>query len=100
LQGLKHQPHDTQRPQPFEKVLSFLKDNFAWLTAFSRHDHVHRNSLAGSGMHVLRRLEIEHDGFRSDKGREDFLRIYQAIKYLGWFAYDPHDLMSASTAPG
>jgi hypothetical protein len=31
---------------------------------------------------VLRRLEIEHDGFRSEKGCEDFLRIYQAIRLI------------------
>ncbi len=40
-------------------------------------------------MRVLRRLEYEHDGFRSEKGREDFLRIYQAIKYLDWEVYKP-----------
>ena len=33
---------------------------------------------------ILRRLEREHDGFRTDDSREDFLRIYQAVKYLGW----------------
>ena len=35
-------------------------------------------------MRTLRRLEAEHDGFRTEDSREDFLRIYQAIKYLGW----------------
>ena len=99
LDALKRQPIDAQRPQSFEKVLRFLEDNFTWLTAFLRHEHVQRHSLAESGMRVLRRLEIEHDGFRSDNGREDFLRIYQAIKYLGWSVYDPPDL-SAKAAPG
>lgn len=79
--------------------MRFLEDNFTWMTAYLRHEHVQRNSLAESGMRVLRRLEIEHDGFRSDKGREDFLGIYQVIKYLGWSVYDPSDLI-ARTAPG
>ena len=45
---------------------------------------VHFTTLAESGMRVLRRLEVEHDGFRSKEGRENCLRIYQAVKYLGW----------------
>jgi hypothetical protein len=49
-----------------------------------RHEGVKRNSLAESGMRLLRRLEVEHDGFRSEKGRENCLRIYQSVKYLGW----------------
>lgn len=69
------------------------------MTTFLRHHHVQRNSLAETGMRVLRRLEIEHDGFRSEKGREDLLRIYQAIRYLGWSIYDPPDL-SPSSVPG
>lgn len=54
------------------------------MTAFLRHEGVKRNSLAEPGMRVLRRLGLEHDGFRSEKGRENCLRIYQAVKYLGW----------------
>ena len=37
---------------------------------------VQRNSLAESGMRVLRRLERNHDGFRTDKTRRNALRIY------------------------
>jgi hypothetical protein len=99
LEALKCQPLDPQRPKPFEKVLNFLEEHFTWMTTFLRHEHVQRNSLAETGVRVLRRLEIEHDGFRSEKGREDFLRIYQAIRYLGWSVYDPPDL-SPSSAPG
>jgi hypothetical protein len=99
LNALKHQVPAARRPDSFTKVLRFLEDNFDWMTTFLQHEHVQRNSLAESGMRVLRRLEIEHDGFRSEKGREDFLRIYQAIKYLGWSVYDPPDL-NANTAPG
>ena len=64
--------------KPFEKVLRFLESHFEWMTEYLRKDGVQRNSLAESGMRVLRRLEIEHDGFRSEKGRDNCLRIYQA----------------------
>ena len=62
---------------------------FFWMTTFLRHKEVKRNSLSETGMRVLRRLEVEHDGFRSDKGRENCLRIYQAVKYLDWTVYHP-----------
>lgn len=75
---------DRRDSEPFEKVLSFLEANFEWMTAYLRYPGVKRNSLAESGMRVLRRLEIEHDGFRSQGGRNNCLRIYQAVKYLGW----------------
>jgi hypothetical protein len=35
-------------------------------------------------MRVLRRLERNHDGFRSEKGRQNAIKIYQAVTYLGW----------------
>jgi Transposase len=84
LAALKRLPVDRQKPAQFQKVTQFLEENFTWMTTFLRHQGVKRNSLAESGMRVLRRLEVEHDGFRSDKGRENCLRVYQAVKYLGW----------------
>lgn len=84
LAALKQLPVDQQHPEQFRKVVSFLEEHFDWMTAYLRHDGVQRNSLAESGMRVLRRLEVEHDGFRSEKGRNNCLRIYQAVKYLGW----------------
>lgn len=84
LENLKQKEIDKQNPKQFQKVINFIEGNFEWMTAFLRYDNVKRNSLSETGMRVLRRLELEHDGFRSEKGREDFLRIYQAIKYLGW----------------
>jgi hypothetical protein len=89
LAQLKQMSSDAQNPQPFEKVIRFLEEHFEWMTTFLRHEGVRRNSLAETGMRVLRRLEVEHDGFRSDQGRDNFLRIYQAIKYLGWTVYHP-----------
>lgn len=84
LARLKQLPVDRDKPEAFEKVVSYLESHFEWMTAYLRHEGVKRNSLAESGMRVLRRLEVEHDGFRSKEGRENCLRIYQAVKYLGW----------------
>lgn len=84
LAELKALPIDKKNPQPFNQVIKFLETNFEWMTAYLRHPGVKRNSLAESGMRVLRRLEIDHDGFRTPKGRNDCLRIYQAVKYLDW----------------
>lgn len=84
LARLKRLAVDRERPEQFRKVTSYLEEHFEWMTAYLRHEGVTRNSLAESGMRVLRRLEVEHDGFRSEKGRDNCLRIYQAVKYLGW----------------
>jgi transposase-like protein len=84
LADLKRMTVDRERPEQFQKVTTYLEGHFEWMTAYLRHEGVKRNSLAESGMRVLRRLEVEHDGFRSEKGRENCLRIYHAVKYLGW----------------
>jgi hypothetical protein len=84
LADLKQMPVDRRHPEQFQKVTTYLESHFEWMTAYLRHEGVKRNSLAESGMRVLRRLEVEHDGFRSEKGRDNCLRIYQAVKYLGW----------------
>lgn len=89
LAHLKTLPIDPRKPKPFQKVLAFLENNFDWMTTFLRHEDVKRNSLAESGMRVLRRLEVDHDGLRSQQSRDNYLRIYQAVKYLGWRVHRP-----------
>ncbi len=41
-----------------------------------------RASNSESGMRILRRLEKNHDGIRSDVTRKNYIKIYQTIKYL------------------
>jgi len=67
-----------------KRALKFLEESFDQATTYLKHTDVKRNSLSETGMRILRRLEREHDGFRTDDSREDFLRIYQAVRYLGW----------------
>jgi len=76
----------------YTKSVSFLDEHFKNMTTFLRVPGVQRHSLAESGMRVLRRLEREHDGFRSDKSRQNALQIYQAVTYLGWSIHNPPNL--------
>jgi hypothetical protein len=52
--------------------------------------------LAETGMRVPRRLERNHDGFRSEKGWQNALKIYQAVAYLGWSIHNPPNLAASS----
>ncbi|OAD18985.1 hypothetical protein THIOM_005407 [Candidatus Thiomargarita nelsonii] len=89
LAKLKNLPTDSKKPKAFQKVIKFISNHFDWMTAYLSHDDVRRNSLSETSRRTLRRLEIEHDGFRSENGRDNFVRLYQAIKYLGWNVYQP-----------
>jgi len=88
LETLKQEGY-AEESKHHEKALNFLEDTFEQATTYLREKDVKRNSLAECGMRTLRRLEAEHDGFRTDDSREDFLRIYQAVKYLGWSLHGP-----------
>jgi transposase len=80
----------------YTKSISFLEEHFPNMTTFLRVPGVQRNSLAESGMRVLRRLERNHDGFRSDKSRRNALKIYQAVMYLDWSIHNPPKLTAPS----
>ena len=80
----------------YTKSISFLDDNFRNMTTFLRVPGVQRNSLAETGMRVLRRLEGNHDGFRSEKGWQKAIKIYQAVTYLGWSIHNPPNLAASS----
>ena len=97
LDALKQQRIDRQHREPFDQVIAFLEKHFAWMTTFLQHEKVKRNSLAETGMRTLRRLEVDHDGCRSEKGRDNMIRIYQAVKYLGWSVHYPSPDLLDST---
>jgi len=42
----------------------------------------------------LRRLEVGHDGFRTPQGRENCVRISQAVQYLGWSIHNPPTILA------
>jgi len=89
LELLKKVKIEPKAQDHLQKVFSFLEEHFDSMITYLKHENVQRNSLAESGMRVLRRLEVDHDGFRTPKGRENCLRIYQAVKYLGWSVHNP-----------
>ncbi len=84
LEKLKRQPAARGVENQQAKAVQFLEETFDQSTTYLRGGATHRNSLSETGMRILRRLENEHDGFRTEDSRQDFLRIYQAVKYLGW----------------
>src|SRR6266567_3829302 len=94
LEALKKVKIEPQAHSSLQKVLAFLEDHFEPMITSRTHEDVQRNSLAESGMRVLRRLEMGHEGFRTPKGRENCLRIYQAVKYLGWSVYNPPTMLA------
>lgn len=96
LAELKKIKIEPKASETLEKVHSFLDDNFDRMITYLRIPGVKRNSLSESGMRVLRRLEVEHDGFRSEKGRKNCVKIYQAVKYLGWSVHHPPPLIPPS----
>lgn len=53
-----------------------------------------RSSDSESGMRILRRLEKNHDGIRSEVTRKNYIKIYQIIKYL---SVDITDFLNNST---
>jgi len=96
LADLKRMKIEPKAAETLEKVHSFLDDNFDKMITYLKVPGVKRNSLSESGMRMLRRLEVEHDGFRSEKGRQNCVKIYQAVKYLGWSVHHPPTLTPAS----
>lgn len=78
---------DAEALPAFDKAVRFLERNFDHMITFLRVRGVRRNSLAETGMRTLRRLEQGHDGFRTAAARDNYLRLFQAIRYFGWSVY-------------
>lgn len=81
----------------YTKAIAFLDEHFKNMTTFLRVPGVQRNSEAETGMRVLRRWERNHDGFRSETGRSNALRIYQAVMYLDWSIRNPPNLAASGS---
>lgn len=57
-----------------------------------------RASNSESGMRLLRRLEKNHDGIRSEKTRKNYVKIYQQITYFS--GSDIADFINSSGPDG
>jgi len=96
LAELKKIKIEPKAEKALKSVYSFLEENFDRMITYLKVPGVKRNSLSESGMRMLRRLEVEHDGFRTPKGRQNCIKIYQAVKYLGWSVHNPPPLIHVS----
>jgi len=94
----KYSSSEAKEKSGFSRSINFLDGHFDNMITFLKVPGVQRNSLAESGMRVLRRLEESHDGFRSNKGRQNALKIYQAVMYLGWSIHNPPNLSKMSVS--
>lgn len=68
-----------------DKIVTFFDDHWDQALRYLRNKGMgthRRGSNSASGMRLLRRLEKNHDGIRSAKTRQHYIRIYQAMKYL------------------
>ena len=67
------------------KVCAFLEEHWDEAMQYLRArglSKYKRASNSESGMRILRRLEKNHDGIRSEVTRKNYIKIYQTIKYL------------------
>jgi polyhydroxyalkanoate synthesis regulator phasin len=67
----------------YNKIIKFLDDHWAEAIQYlTNNGSSKRASNSESGMRLLRRLEKNHDGIRSEKSRKNYIKIYQQISYF------------------
>lgn len=69
----------------FDKILEFFDNHWNEAMHYLKKRGMGkygRSSNSESGMRILRRLEKNHDGIRSESARKNYIKIYQMIKYL------------------
>ena len=84
LKNLKDQV-DQMENSHLNKICKFFDNHWSQAMQFLKKRGLgkyKRSSNSESGMRMLRRLEKNHDGIRSEVTRKNYIKIYQAIKYL------------------
>jgi len=84
LENLKNQIGDTENGH-LSKICRFFDEHWDEAMQYLRKRGLgkyRRSSNSESGMRVLRRLEKNHDGIRSEVTRKNYIKIYQTVKYL------------------
>jgi Transposase len=67
----------------YNKIIKFFEDHWSEAMQYLKKDGTQkRSSNSESGMRLLRRLEKNHDGIRSEITRKYYIKIFQTIKYL------------------
>lgn len=97
LKDLKNEIDKTENDH-LKKIPKFIEDHWDQAMQYLKKKGLgkfRRDSNSESGMRILRRLEKNHDGIRSQKTRKNYIKIYQSIKYL---SKDITDFMTARKA--
>lgn len=84
LKNLKDQIDRTENSH-LDKICKFFDDHWHEAMQYLRKRGLGKHkrvSNSESGMRILRRLEKNHDGIRSEVTRKNYIKIYQMIKYL------------------
>lgn len=66
----------------FDKVMTFLQTHFENMLTYLRVPGVQRNSLSECTIRSLRRIEGLRQGFKTQKGRVNHLKLLQWRKYV------------------
>lgn len=65
------------------KIIKFFEEHWEEAMQYLKKDGTNkRSSNSESGMRLLRRLEKNHDGIRSEVTRKNYIKIYQVIRYI------------------
>lgn len=84
LKNLKNRI-DGMENSHLDRIAKFFSDHWDEAMQYLRKKGMARHPRASnseSGMRILRRLEKNHDGIRSETARKHYIKIYQTIKYL------------------
>ena len=95
LRSLKNQIGE-MRNEHLSRICKFFDDHWNEAMQYLRKRGLGkygRSSNSESGMRILRRLEKNHDGIRSEVTRKNYIKIYQMIKYL---SADVTDFLNAA----
>jgi transposase len=66
----------------FGKIMMFLQEHFANICTYLRVPHVRRSSLSECTVRSLRRLEHVRQGFKTQRGRVNHLKLLQWRTYM------------------
>lgn len=66
----------------FGKIMTFLQEHFTNICTYLRVPHVQRNSLSECTVRSLRRIEHVRQGFKTQRGRVNHLKLLQWRTYI------------------
>ena len=83
LKRLREKVEAEENNSHYSKIIKFFEEHWNEALQYLKKDGVKkRASNSESGMRLLRRLEKNHDGIRSEEARKNYIKIYQVITYL------------------